>query len=150
MAGLAYPPHITLAIYPCIGEDQLRDVLRQVFSDQGPILLRFHRLCYFERPNLVFWVAPELCKPLMRVHAAIHKLIDPASCEVHYRPDNWVPHCTLATHVTAPNREEAITLANEPIEAFDVTFDWADCVRFPPVRVIEEFGLSPTVFPATS
>jgi 2'-5' RNA ligase len=128
-------------MYHCIGEDQLRGVLRQVFNDQGPISLRFNRLSRFEQPNLVFWAVPDPHPPLMRVHAAIHELIDPASCEVHYRPDNWVPHCALATHVTAPNREEAITLANEPIEAFDVTFDWADCVEVSPVRVIAEFSL---------
>src|SRR5688500_18012591 len=73
MAGLAYPPHVTLAIYQCIGEDQLRGVLRQVFNDQGPISLRFNRLSRFEQPNLVFWAVPDPHPPLMRVHAAIHE-----------------------------------------------------------------------------
>jgi 2'-5' RNA ligase len=99
MAVLAYPPHVTLAVYECIQEDELRDALRSVFKNQSPISLRFNRLSRFERPNLVFWAAAEPCEQLVRVHAAIHKLIDPALCEIHYRPNNWVAHCTLATRV---------------------------------------------------
>ncbi|MBX9774860.1 MAG: 2'-5' RNA ligase family protein [Xanthobacteraceae bacterium] len=143
MAALAYPPHVTLAVYERIHEDQLRAALRRVFKDVSAISLRFTALCRFEQPALVFWAAPEPCESLSRVHAAIHKLIDPALCEAHYRPSNWVPHCTLATRVVEANKAVAITSANEPIDAFEVTFDWADCVQFSPVRVIEEINLSP-------
>jgi 2'-5' RNA ligase len=145
MAGLGYPPHVTLAVYECIREEQLRDALHHVFDNQSSISLRFNRLSCFEQPNLVVWAAPEPCQPLMRVHAAIHELIDPASCEVHYRPNNWVPHCTLATGITETYKSEAITLANESMEAFEVTFDSADCVQFSPIRIIEELSLSPRV-----
>ena len=141
MAALSYPPHVTLAVYECIREEQLRDALHRVFDDQSCISLRFHRLSYFEQPKLVFWAVPDPCEPLMRVHTAIHKLIDPELCEVHYRPNHWVPHCTLATGIKDTNRTEAITLANKSIEAFEVLFDWADCVQFFPVRVIEQLRL---------
>ena len=150
MAALSYPPHVTLAVYECIGEEQLREVLHRVFEDQSCIPLRFGRLSSFEQPNLVFWAVPDPSQPLMRVHAAIHELIDPASCEVHYRPNHWVPHCTLATDIIDNNKTEAIKLANESSEAFEVTFDWADCVQFSPVRVVEEIGLSPVVPKATT
>jgi hypothetical protein len=62
-------------------------------------------------------------------------------CEAHYRPKNWVPHCTLATNVTDAGKAGALGLADEPINAFEVTFGWADCVEFYPVRVIEELRL---------
>jgi 2'-5' RNA ligase len=132
---------VTLAVYERIEEGQLRDTLYRVFDDQSPIPLRFSRMASFEKPELVFWAAPEGSEPLLRVHAAIHKLIDPALCKPDYRPNSWVPHCTLATRVIDANRIVAFALANESITPFEVTFDWADCVQFPPVKVIEELRL---------
>ena len=142
MAALSYPPHVTLAVYEHIREDRLREALYRAFGGQGAISLRFCRLARFEEPNLVFWAAPDPCEPLLLAHAAIHRAIDPALCEAHYRPENWVPHCTLATHVTGADKAGALALADEPIDAFEVRFGWADCVEFYPVRIIDELRLA--------
>jgi hypothetical protein len=48
----------------------------------------------------------------------------------------------VATQVSASNREEAIALATETIEPFEVLFDTAECVEFYPIRTIEECSLS--------
>jgi 2'-5' RNA ligase len=141
MAALSYPPHVTLAVYERIREHQLRDALHRAFVGQGPISLRFRKLSRFEEPRLVFWAAADPCEPLRLAHAEIHRAIDPALCEAHYRPTNWVPHCTLAINVTDVGKTGALALADAPIEAFQVTFDWADCVEFYPVRIIEELRL---------
>jgi 2'-5' RNA ligase len=140
MAALSYPPHVTLAVYERIREDRLRDALHQAFIGHGPISLRFRRLSRFEEQNLVFWAAPDPCERLLHAHAAIHRAIDPALCEAHYRP-KWVPHCTLATNVTDARKADALALADEPIDAYEVTFGWADCVEFYPVHIIEELSL---------
>jgi hypothetical protein len=42
----------------------------------------------------------------------------------------------------AERRAEAAAFAARPIQAFEVVFDVADCVSFPPVAVIEERPLS--------
>jgi 2'-5' RNA ligase len=141
MAALDYPPHVTLAIYDVISAAELRDALRVAFGGCQRIRLRFHKLAYFDQPQLVFWAAPEPSEPLLCAHAAIHRLIDPSLCREHYRPGAWVPHCTLATGVSAHNRQEAIALAEEKIEPCDVVFDKADCVEFMPVRIMEEYAL---------
>src|SRR5262249_52418900 len=94
MAALAYPPHVTFAVYEHIEEDRLRDAVHRVFSRQSCISLRFAKISRFEKPNVVFWAAPDRSEALLRVHAAIHGLIDPASCDVKYRPGHWLPHCT--------------------------------------------------------
>jgi 2'-5' RNA ligase len=141
MVALDYPPHVTLAIYDIISTGELRETLRAAFGGCPPIRLRFDRLAYFEQPQLVFSAAPEPSESLLHVHAAIHTLIDPSLCREHYRPGAWVPHCTLATNVSANNRHEARALADKKIEPFDVIFDKADCVEFMPVRIIEEYAL---------
>jgi 2'-5' RNA ligase len=141
MVALDYPPHVTLAIYDIISAGKLRETLRAAFGGCPPVRLRFDKLAYFEQPQLVFWAAPEPSESLLHAHAAIHRLIDPSLCREHYRPGGWVPHCTLATNVSANNRQEALALADQKIEPFEVAFDKADCVEFMPVRIIEEYAL---------
>jgi 2'-5' RNA ligase len=142
MVALDHPPHVTLAVYDSIPERQLTEALRSVFGLHPPLRLRFSKLAFFEAPDLVFWAAPEQSEPLQRAHSAIHELIDPRLCRSHYQPGAWIPHCTLATQVTAGNRDEAIALAAETIEPFEVLFDKAECVEFYPIRTIAECALS--------
>src|SRR5215469_4711201 len=107
MVALDYPPHVTLAIYDNVSTGELRRTLRAVFGGCASIRLRFDRLAYFKRPQLVFWAAPEPSKSLRDVHAAIHGLIDPSLCREHYRPGAWAPHCTLATDISPGNTRQA-------------------------------------------
>jgi 2'-5' RNA ligase len=101
MLDLDHPPHVTLAVYDSIPERQVSEALRSVFGVHPPLRLKFHKLAFFETPDLVFWAAPEKSEHLLHAHAAIHELIDPCLCLSHYQPGVWVPHCTLATQVTA-------------------------------------------------
>jgi 2'-5' RNA ligase len=142
MVALDHPSHVTLAVYDSIPECRLSEALRSVFGVHPPIRLRFNKLAFFETPELVFWAAPERSEHLLHAHSAIHELIDPSLCRSHYQPGVWVPHCTLATQVTAGNKEEAIALATETIEPFEVLFDKAECVEFYPIRIIEECPLT--------
>jgi hypothetical protein len=116
--------------------------LRSVFGVHPPLRLRFNKLAFFETPELVFWAAPARSGHLLHAHAAIHELIDPCLCRSHYESGVWVPHCTLAIQVTAGNKKEAIALAAETIEPFEVLFDKAECVEFYPIRIIEECSLT--------
>ncbi len=142
MLALNHPPHVTLAVYDSIPERQLREALRFAFGVHPPVRLRFDKIAFFEAPELVFWAAPEGSEPLLHAHSAIHELIDPRLCRSHYQPGVWVPHCTLATQVTAANEAEAMALAAEAIEPFEVIFDKAECVEFYPIRTIEECSLT--------
>jgi len=134
--------NVTLAVYDSIPERQLSEALRSVFGVHPPLRLQFSKLAFFEAPELVFWAAPEQSEHLLRAHSAIHELIHPSLCRSHYQPGVWVPHCTLATQVTAGNKEEAIALAAGAIEPFEVLFDKAECVEFYPIRIIDECAQS--------
>ena len=74
MLAMGYPPHVTLAVYDVISEDQLREALHSELSSHIPLRLKF---AFFERPQLVFWAAPESSESLFRAHAAVHRCIDP-------------------------------------------------------------------------
>jgi 2'-5' RNA ligase len=141
MAVLNYPPHITLAVYEDIDPDRLKVALRSAFTEAPALHLTFARLRVFDGDPLVLWADPLPSPALARAYAAVHARIDPAKCHPHYQPGAWVPHCTLGTEIKNEHRVEAIAFTDRPIEPFDVLFDVADCVSFPPVTVLEEHVL---------
>jgi 2'-5' RNA ligase len=141
MSSQDYPPHLTLAIYDNIPPVQLKAVLREAFAGTSALRLAFTRLHFFDDP-LVLWADPSLSAELAAAHAMVHTCLDPRLCHPHYRPGAWVPHCTLGTEILTKDREEAIRFAARPIPAFEVVFDVADCVSFPPVAVLGEQPLA--------
>ena len=58
MAALAYPPHLTLAVYDDIPPDRLRAVLSEAFAGTSPLNLTFTRLRAFDGVPLVLWADP--------------------------------------------------------------------------------------------
>jgi hypothetical protein len=141
MTGLGYPPHLTLAIYDHLPADQLKSVLREAFAGFPALRLTFTRLRVFEEP-LVLWADPALSPDLAAAHRRVHARLDPLLCRPHYRPGAWVPHCTLGTQISTAGREDAIAFAARPIRPFEVVFDVADCVSFPPVSILGEQALA--------
>lgn len=142
MEALRYPPHITLAVYDEISEDRLSNAMTSVFDGRPALRLTFQKIRYFEKPRLVFWAEPQDSKRLQDIHAAVHDIVDPAICHPHYQLGNWIPHCTLATAVTARNRHAAFALASQELEPFEVVFDRVDCLEFLPVRIIDSCPLT--------
>lgn len=139
MMSMEYPPHLTLAIYDDIstvelfaGFDAAKECLRK-------LSIRFESLGYFEAPSgIVLWAAPILPDAVREAHKQIHSVINSDLCRLNYKPDRWVPHCSLATAIVAENNEAAIAIAERSIEPFEVEFDAVDCASFLPVKVLEE------------
>ena len=143
MQGLNYAPHITLAVYETIDPDALFAAFDATFAGCTAFSLTFDRMKIFEAAPLVLWAAPRECPALRRVAIAIHQQIDPALCHPHYRPGAWRPHCTLATDIRSEYEAAARDFVKRRLDAFEVSFDVAECVEFPPVRILRTKTLSP-------
>lgn len=133
--ALGYPPHLTLARYADGSPDILREALK-LFAKEEPVLLTFDRIGLFDVDPLVLWLSPRTEQPLIDLHARIHAIVDPALCDPHYRPEQWTPHLTIAMSIPAERRRAALALAAENFEPFSLLFDTAECVSWPPVRVL--------------
>lgn len=140
MRALGYRPHFTFAIYDgtVIDEKSAWDVMLAAIADETQLRIAFNRIRWFEGSPLVLWAEPEADATLARIHGAISAAIDPAHCRPHYRPGAWTPHCTLGTAITDERRGDAIAFARAFDRSIEVLFDVADCVVFPPVRIIAE------------
>jgi len=143
MRVLNYRPHFTFAIYdgPEITAETAWGAMLRAVAGEGPLSVRFRRICWFAGPPLVLWAEPEVDETLARWHSSISAAIDPTFSRLHYRPGNWRPHCTLGTQIADDKREDAIAFAQSFTGSITVLFDVVDCVAFPPVRVIAEQGL---------
>lgn len=141
MAALMYPPHITIAIYEDVEVGTIISAMDRIFAGQRPLRLRFSELDCFQVPGFVVWARPDEDTILTGLHRRLNEVLDPSRCHDHYRPGNRVPHCTLAANVMAERKDEALTAIATPIEPFEVIFNVADCVEFPPVRVLHQIPL---------
>jgi len=140
MRVLGYRPHFTFAIYesPAIDEKVAWNAMRAAVADEVQLRVEFKRIRWFEGSPLVLWAEPTSNEALTRIHRVISAAIDPAHCRPHYRPGAWTPHCTLGTGIADERRDDAIAFARSFALPIEVLFDVADCVAFPPVRVIAE------------
>jgi len=138
--ALGYPPHITLARYPEIPPALLFKGL-SAFEGVKALSLTFDRIGIFDIEPIVLWLSPRHDRRLIDLHEKVHDIIVPLLCDAHYRPHQWTPHLTLAMAIPADRRTRALELAAQPFEPFTVTFDAAECVSWPPVRVMRSLPL---------
>jgi len=148
MHTLGYRPHLTLAIYDEVDLETLKKAFELTFKDRKSITVRFEELSYFESPeSYVLWLKPTDESQLWEIHQQIHSLINTKNCKEHYRPKNWVPHCSIATAIESDRQNDVLAITKQPFEPFEVVFDVADYVAFLPVQIMQEIHLN-TVKPA--
>jgi hypothetical protein len=140
MRTLGYRPHFTFAIYdsPAIEEDTARQAMLRAATSEVQLRIEFRRIRWFVGPPLVLWLEPVDDAALRRWHASVSAAIDPGYCRLHYRPGQWRPHCTLGTRIIDGRHHDAIAFASSFNRSISMVFDVADCVVFPPVRVVAE------------
>ena len=136
-----YPPHITLAVLPEVNAGAVWPKVKAVPAGAASLQLSFGAIRAFTVPSLVLWAAPEHSACLTDWHSRLHERLDPAACHDHYRPENWVPHCTLATEIKNELKESALGLVSERIEPFQVVFDRFECVSLAPVKLYQSVKL---------
>jgi 2'-5' RNA ligase len=147
MRALGYRPHFTFAIYdtPEIEEMTAWAAMQRATLGEAQLRIEFRRIRWFVGPPLILWAEPEVSDTLARWHAAVSAAIDPVHCRPHYRPGAWTPHCTLGTRIAERNSSDVIAFAQSFDRTIEVIFDVVDCVNFPPVRVVAQRKLPPSV-----
>lgn len=131
---LGYGPHITLAIYDEIEMPELRAAAAELFDRAVALELVFEAVRWFEGPALTLYAAPTPSRDLDELGRKLHRLIAPECCQPHYRPECFIPHCTLATRISAERRDDVIAFARLKRIGFRAAFTEGEVVSFPPAR----------------
>ncbi|WP_033341855.1 2'-5' RNA ligase family protein [Catenuloplanes japonicus] len=107
MAGLLgnrHRPHVSLAAAPRLDPEAVAAALDGLEVGVGLTISMDFSGQFVGR---VLWLGVTPTAELMAVHRAVHERLAAAGVEVweHYRPDRWVPHCTVSMRV--PNAQMA-------------------------------------------
>lgn len=90
-------PHVTMAVFDDIDENKCIDLLKDFAKDVNIIPAFLDSVAMFNDKKVVF-LNPTMTKSMYQLHADLHeklKEIDAQSWK-WYKPDGWVPHCTIA------------------------------------------------------
>ncbi|QOC92800.1 2'-5' RNA ligase family protein [Micromonospora craniellae] len=100
-------PHVSLAVASRLDPEQVAAALAGT-TVAAPLRLSFQHAGQFV--GRVLWLGPAPTTALLAHHRLVHDRLAAAGVELveHYRPDRWVPHCTLSMRV--PNTLMAIAV----------------------------------------
>jgi 2'-5' RNA ligase len=141
MSANGASPHVTLAVYDEVDELGIERRLRAFARDEPRIVLTFALAGTFPGPAGVVFLAPAPTRTLLGLHARWHAGCADLVSWVHYRPDFWVPHCTLAKEAAADNIGEGVALARELAFPLTAEMQSVSLVRFVPVVELLRFPL---------
>lgn len=124
MAGIAeygIRPHVTIATHNELEAEIFKKVIEEYFRNQSAVELFFPSIGMFLSSG-VLYAAPTKDPSLTNFHSMYHDrfvgIIDPESL---YAPSKWVPHCTIASHLTHEKLMEAFDYSVKNLEPFTAT-----------------------------
>lgn len=143
MPDMGATPHISLAVFQELEIDGFLPGLHAFAASHRPLSLIFHAVRVFPTAEGVVYLAPALTPRLLQLHAEFHATLDSLGLRSSplYRPDAWVPHCTLAMQVSPGSIGAAVEIAQQagfgPAQLQEI-----GVVEFPPVRPIRRHPLA--------
>jgi 2'-5' RNA ligase len=111
-------PHVTIATHQELDLETFKEQLKQYFNNETQVPLFFPSIGIFLNSGTLF-AAPTKDPLLTEFHNRYHKhfkeVVNPESL---YAPAQWVPHCTIASHLTHEKLLEAFDWSSKKIEPF--------------------------------
>lgn len=91
-------PHVSLAVCEGLSVPSASDVLDRFASATGTFSLTLASVGIFACAEPVVFLAPKVTAELLELHRRFFAEMDGVAGEwwPHYRPEHWVPHCTVA------------------------------------------------------
>lgn len=126
-------PHVTLTACDDIDLSITQSALREFAVTYAPSPVQFGSIGTFSNGTSVVFLAPVVTARLAAVHAEFcdtfqRRLAVPWD---HYRPENWIPHCTLAQELDTADVPAAIDICQQIELPFFGTFEAIGIVEFP-------------------
>ena len=127
-------PHISFALYDEVERSKIVCAIDKTFKNIKPIPFECPSIALF--PGNVLYLAPRVTVDLLEIHKIYHQCTKTLSdsCNYHYLPDAWVPHCTLGVPLPAEESNRAMMRIGynwTPVEGHLVS---AELISFPPAK----------------
>lgn len=133
-------PHITLAVYESVYPNNVKDIVSSLADETCALPITLSHIGMFPGSPGALFLSLLDCFELDGINKLYYERTENfnGSCDENYMPPKWVPHCTLATPISASEAARAITeipeLSTEwrPLAA---KLDTIEFVEFYPVKV---------------
>lgn len=148
---MAARPHLTLLSSPSLDPLKLHSALRSLASRLDPLSLSLSSVGAFPSSSSfdatggggVLFLAPTPSSALLHVHSQLCDALKKEGVELpeEFRPDAWVPHCSVAQDVPRSRMAEAFCILRDlklPVSGYAMDIG---LVEFSPVREIFSFPL---------
>jgi 2'-5' RNA ligase len=108
--------HITIASYTAVPEQKMIDDLTSFYKLAKRIRMDLATLGMFLKSGTLF-ISPVLTRELLDFHQAHHTAFGSFDDELDsvYHPDNWVPHCTIASRLHGESLAKAFSYCSEKL-----------------------------------
>ncbi|WP_211745637.1 2'-5' RNA ligase family protein [Paenibacillus sp. Marseille-Q4541] len=123
-------PHITLASYNELHSKELIDTFEAVYRNIPKFEMKLSTLGMFVNTGTLF-IAPTPTQELITFHNVHHHkfIMYEESSNPLYKPNNWIPHCTIANRLTQEKLLEAIHYCNTRIQELTVIIDEVSIIK---------------------
>lgn len=140
-------PHIAFAVLDEGIEDidSFKKIMIDYFSEIEPFELLFSILGLFPTVEGVSFIAPKVSAQLLEYHSGLYnKLCDNGYKKWfndYYKPDVWIPHCTMTIQTDVKNQIEGLELLRSVFKPFKVQVKKVGLIEFNPIKYLEVMEL---------
>ncbi len=110
-------PHLTLAIWENMDQNIILDDLEDFARTHRAFPVTFSSIATFGPESGTVFLGPVFTPPLIIVHDQLYRIFDEVK-ELSaglYRPDSWVPHCSLTLGLPPEDVPEALNICMDII-----------------------------------
>ncbi|GAV72581.1 2_5_RNA_ligase2 domain-containing protein [Cephalotus follicularis] len=140
-------PHITLFSSPFVDLAKLESIIKTFASKQEALPLCFSTVGSLPNDNNILFLAATPSVSLLQFQSQLCDSLKKEGVELgdEYRPDSWIPFCSVAQEVPKTRMAEAFCVLRDlklPVKGYAMDIG---LVEFSPVRELFSFGLGNTV-----
>ena len=105
-------PHVSLVIYEELNLQVFKPRLQEFAKQKNSLNITLASIGMFATEYPVVFLAPTVTSNLLKLHKEFHDFFRESDNVAwdYYRPEKWVPHCTLAMNLSDDMVSEAIEI----------------------------------------
>lgn len=136
-------PHVSLAVFSELDVPTLTPLLAAFAAETPEFTISFASVGVFPTAEGAVFLAPLMTDQLKTIHQDFHRRLGvlPTPSGAYYRPDQWVPHCTLAMEVPQPLIGTAVQTCVTHWQSYQGVVQEVGLIEFRPVKTWQLYPL---------
>jgi 2'-5' RNA ligase len=144
LPGLDARPHLSLAVLPSAGAEQLVSAAQEHAAATPPLDSKLSAIGTFPTDENVLFLSPVRTAQLSECHRTFHDRLAQRGLAAtpHYDPENWMPHCTVEMNIPEEQFLRAIETCKRHFRPLRGQLLELGVIEFRPLRRVGTWPLS--------